>query len=265
MIDRQAGVPLAAEQMAMHPDMRGDTAVIYVESWAAVLPDGKGGAPLRLGACVDDTVIPAGHRRRLNAYGRMAVSCGLSVADADSSDVVFCSRYGDIDLAYRLLQALGNAELMSPAAFSLSVHNAVPGVMDLVRKSRVGHTAIAAGLQSLSAGLAEVWAKILANAERKVTLVFAEGELPTEFKPFSDAEMPGSALAMTLSARQSGLAAGRIMLMEVGNAADMLDEPSSERLVRGIVAALSGGKPEALRWRSRGLCWCFEAASDAMV
>jgi hypothetical protein len=210
-------------------------------------------------------VIPAGHRRRLNAYGRMAVSCGLSVTDADCSDIVFCSRYGDIDLAYRLLQALGNAELMSPAAFSLSVHNAVPGVMDLVRKSKVGHTAIAAGLQSLSAGLAEVWAKILANAERKVTLVFAEGELPAELKPFSDAEMPGSALAMTLSARQSERAAGRIMLVEAGSEAEMLDEPSSERLVQGMVAALSEGAAEALRWRSRGLRWSFEATPNALA
>lgn len=241
------------------------SSAIYVESWAAMNLRGPDGEPLRLGQCKDDSVIPAGHRRRLGAYGRMAVTCGLSVAGADSSDLVFCSRYGDVDLAYGLLKSLAVDEILSPAAFSLSVHNSVPGVMDLVRKSRVGHTAVAAGAQSLSAGLAEAWAKLEAKPGQSVTLVFAEGELPSDLKPFSNEPGFGLALAMTLSASGSGQVLGQFSLAQSDDDGVTPISFTSEELVEKIVSVLEApeGTGASLRWHSRGLGWTFSACSDA--
>ncbi|MDO8288816.1 MAG: beta-ketoacyl synthase chain length factor [Parvibaculum sp.] len=238
---------------------------IYVESWAAMILRGPDAEPRRLGQCKDESVIPAGHRRRLGSYGRMAVTCGLSVAGADSSDLVFCSRYGDVDLAYGLLKSLAVGEILSPAAFSLSVHNSVPGVMDLVRKSRVGHTAIAAGAQSLSAGLAEAWAKLAAKPEQTITLVFAEGELPPDLKPFSEVQGYGLALAMTLSATNSNQALGQFSFESIGDGRAASADMTSEELAGKIAFLLDASERriDPLHWRSRGLEWSFSACTDA--
>ena len=238
------------------------SSAFYVESWAACVSHGPEAEPQRLGLCRDDSVIPAGHRRRLGAYGRMAVACGLSVTGAESSDLVFCSRYGDVDLAYGLLKSLVAEELLSPAAFSLSVHNAVPGVMDIVRKSRVGHTAIAAGTESLSAGLAEAYAKLAARPERAITFVFAEGEVPDQLKPFAEEKGHGRALAMSLSAMPSEHSLCEIALSGGGDVAGLLDAPRSEVLAGRMVEVL-GGQASHVAWRSRGLSWTLKRCAHA--
>jgi hypothetical protein len=235
---------------------------VYVDSWAAITLDAIDGTARRFGACVDDSVIPAGHRRRLGTYGRMAVSCGLSIAAADSSDLVFCSQYGDVDLAHRLLTELVAGGLLSPAAFSLSVHNAVPGVMDLVRKSRAGHTAIAAGTQSLSAGLVEAWGKLDENRESKIALVYADCALPAVYQEFSDMKLGGTALAVMLSTKPSATMIGQFALGQVGE--NVLDTPDSETLAGLVISALNGDVGIVpISWRSRGLRWSFSARSNA--
>ncbi|HEY4343909.1 MAG TPA: beta-ketoacyl synthase chain length factor [Parvibaculum sp.] len=234
----------------------------YVESWAAIMLGAVDGVARRFGACVDESVIPAGHRRRLGTYGRMAVSCGLSIAAADSSDLVFCSRYGDVDLAHRLLTELVAGGLLSPAAFSMSVHNAVPGVMDLVRKSRAGHTAIAAGTQSFSAGLAEAWGKLDENRESKIALVYADCALPAVYQEFSDMKLGGTALAMMLSTKPSATTIGQFSLGRANG--DIRDAPNSEVLAGLLIGALNGeAGASPVSWQSRGLRWSFEAGSNA--
>ena len=237
---------------------------VYVKSWAAVMLDQASGELQEFGCFENKGIIPAGTSRRLGAFGKMAIGCGLSVSGSDSSDLVFCSRFGDLDIAYRLLRDLSVGGLLSPAAFSNSVHNAVPGVMDLVRKSKVGHTAIAAGTQSLSAGFAECWAKLVSTPDQDVSLVLAEGVLPDELLRFSPDDSNGIALAMTLSAHRPANVAGHFKLISDARSG-ILDEPVSSVLALAIVKELDrqaqpGG---GLYWRSRGLSWSFEARPDA--
>ena len=236
-------------------------AAIYVESWAAVTIEKPDAEAKRLGACADESIIPAGHRRRLSAFARMAVACGLSVSGADCSDLVFCSRFGDFQLAYRLLLDLVDGTLMSPAAFSLSVHNSVPGVMDLVRKSRVGHTAVAGGDESLSAGLTESWGKLNAMPASKVTLVYAESQMPDGVGSNSEMDGAGVAFAMTLSTQKSAAYEGVIRLGAVASDAPVLEGPASRALVTRLIAALDMQSDVPLQWRSRGLGWSLNARS----
>jgi hypothetical protein len=246
-----------------HDDTQGEADVMFVESWAGIIVEEAGAEASRFGAYLDDSIIPSGHRRRLSQFARMAVSCGLSVAHAESSDLVFCSRYGDMELAFRLLQAMSKRELMSPAAFSMSVHNSVPGVMDLVRKSRVGHTAIAAGDQSLSAGLTEAWAKLHAKPKGKVTLVFAEAELPDAFTPLPKTQAPSLALALTVSLQRPSKFVGRISLMATDDTQSFVDAPTSEELVKRLSAIFGDNGARQFHWKSRGLFWSVEGTSDA--
>jgi hypothetical protein len=245
----------------------GDAAVtvstVYVDAWAAVTLDAKDGTPQRFGACLDDSIIPAAHRRRLGNFERMAVSCGLNIAATDSSDLVFCSRYGNVDLAHKLLTEVVAGGLLSPAAFSLSVHNAVPAVMDLVRGSRTGHTAIAAGSQSLSAGLAEAWSKLVERPDEKIAFVYADCALPAIYRQFSEMKLGGTAIALTLSTRKPVSAFGRFV-MERASTANVLDAPGSEELAAILTQILGGASSSAsIRWRSRGLHWLFAAGADA--
>ena len=52
-----------------------------------------------------------------------------------------------------LLVQLVGEELLSPAKFSMSVHNASAGAVSQVAANRAGHTAIAGGARTLTAGL----------------------------------------------------------------------------------------------------------------
>jgi len=237
-----------------------------VAAWAAILC-GADGAEERLGDCVGEKDIPAGLRRRLGPLGRMGVACGLGVAPQGDADIVFCSRHGDISLAHQLLSALVAGEPMSPAGFSMSVHNTVPGVLDLARKARIGHTAIAAGAQTLSAGLAEAWLRLTARPHLDVVLIYAEMPLPDFYEQFMDGDLGGTALALRLSAGRGEGALLSLAPEDGGpspSAPPILDAPSAEFLARELVARLRGQvAPPGMRWRSQGMHWSFGSAVNA--
>ncbi|MEQ8266963.1 MAG: beta-ketoacyl synthase chain length factor [Parvibaculum sp.] len=237
----------------------------YVESWAAILGRGAGEAADRLGDCADEKEIPAGLRRRLGAFGRIGVACGLGVAPKGDADIVFCSRYGDIAQAHQLLVSLAGGEPMSPAGFSMSVHNTVPGVLDLARTARIGHTAIAAGAETLSAGFAEAWLRLGARPGLKLVLVFADLPLPDIYEQFSDRDMGGTAFAVRLSAERSGEEQVSLMRAGDGGAVDgaVIDAPPAEFLARELVGRLQSGVAPPLRWRSQGSLWSFGRNLDA--
>lgn len=244
---------------------QGALEAIHVGSWAAILC-GAGGAEERLGACADEKDIPAGLRRRLGPLGRMGVACGLGVAPPGDADIVFCSRHGDISLAHQLLTALVDGEPMSPTGFSMSVHNTVPGVLDLARKARIGHTAIAAGAQTLSAGLVEAWLRLAARPHLSVVLVYAETPLPELYEQFADSDLGGTALALRLSA-QSGEGVGFSLGPDGGGSPSKeqpLDAPDAEFLARTLIEILRGPVSRAeLQWRSQGFFWSLGSSANA--
>jgi hypothetical protein len=238
----------------------------HIAAWAAILC-GADGAEERLGDCVGERDIPAGLRRRLGPLGRMGVACGLGVAPQGDADIVFCSRHGDVSLAHQLLSELIAGEPMSPAGFSMSVHNTVPGVLDLARKARIGHTAIAACAQTLSAGLAEAWLRLTARPHLDVVLIYAEMPLPDFYERFMDGDLGGTALALRLSAARGEGAFPSLLLEEGGpspSAPPVLDAPSAEFLARELVARLRGRiAPAEMCWRSQGIRWSFGSVANA--
>lgn len=238
---------------------------VHVKSWAAILC-GPDGAEERLGACAAEKDIPAALRRRLGAFGRLGVACGLGVAPQGDADIVFCSRHGDIPLAHQLLSALVADEPLSPAGFSMSVHNTVPGVLDLARKARIGHTAITAGRQTLSAGLAEAWLRLAARPHLDTVLVYAETPLPDIYEQFADDGLGGTALAFCLSAGEADGASFSLSPHDGASAggAPFLDEPEAEFLARELIGRLSGRvTPAHLGWSSQGFRWSFGGGDAA--
>ncbi len=236
--------------------------VVHVGAWAAFIQETAESEPERLGACASEADIPPSFRRRLGPYGRMAVSCGIGVSDGNS-DIVFCSRYGDVNVAYRLLQNLTEHTPLSPAGFSMSVHNGVPGAMDLVQKNRVGHTAIAAGAESLSAGICEAWARLNEAPQQPVTLLYADYALPPAFKEFETGKAEGIAFALSLSMAEVSDPVGYLRPAGGGETATTAPDPSSETLAHALIAMLRAGAPERHIWETQGLRWAFGIGSDA--
>jgi len=236
----------------------------YVESWAAILLPTDDASAQRLGDCVEETDIPVNLRRRLRPFARMGVTCGLGVAPQSDADIVFCSRYGDVALAHQLLTSLLEGEAMSPAGFSMSVHNTVPGVLDLARKTRIGHTAIAAGTQTLSSGLMEAWLRLAERPHLKLMLVFVDVPLPEIYSEVADFDRGGLAFGLRLSAEAGAHAHVSLMrTQDTGEHGDVLDAPHAELLAREIISRLQGDTLETLRWRSQGSLWSFEGNTDA--
>lgn len=204
---------------------------LRVGQWAGIVL-GEGSADQELsGTPSGEEAIPPAIRRRMGRLERLAVRCTLGVLNGDEAtdELVFCSRYGNLETLCSLVRGIAAREPMSPMAFSGSVHNAAPGLVGQIRGERLSHTALAAGRRTFEAGLIESYARLAAGESRDVTLIFTDTALPEAYRDFEDEEQPGAAMALRL-----GLA----------------DENDDEAIavnpgrggVLGVLAALNGGK-----------------------
>lgn len=116
--------------------------------------------------------------RRLSKGARLAVECALEAAgEIAPSYVIFASRHAELPRNEKLLTALALGEDVSPADFTMSVHNAAAGSLTIHAKSRAPHASIAAGADTFAAALAEA-AAAMADGKKTVLLAAFENELP---------------------------------------------------------------------------------------
>jgi len=159
--------------------------VFSVVDWCGWVQDkpGKGksdpaDSPLLTSEVPDVDIIPPLLRRRLNLLGRAAASQMLRLLEDNTNiPVVYCSRHGDIERTLSVLQELAAGESVSPAYFSLSVHNAVPGLISIQQGITANISSIAAGDEPLVPCLLEA-AGILSPQQPLVLCLFADVRLP---------------------------------------------------------------------------------------
>jgi hypothetical protein len=120
-------------------------------------------------------------RRRLTPLGQAAIAMAYEVGADAGMHYVFTSRHGEFTRSLRLMEALAAGQPLSPAEFSLCVHNALAGLLSIGTHAQAGHTAIAAGPDSLAAGLLEVAGLLAADPGTPVLLVHFDGDLPAPF------------------------------------------------------------------------------------
>ncbi|HEX4081062.1 MAG TPA: beta-ketoacyl synthase chain length factor [Rhizomicrobium sp.] len=169
---------------------------LQIGRWAFVFADGEA-----CGTPSDEQRIPSALRRRMGRFERLAVRCTLGVLEQGppTDELIFCSRYGNLDTLVSLLRSIRAREPVSPMAFSGSVHNTAPGLIGQILHERINHTAIAAGRNSFAAGLIESYARLTIGDCRDVTFAFADVELPEIYREFEDGDHPGVAVALRLS------------------------------------------------------------------
>lgn len=172
-----------------------------VSGWAAIVVDA--GRSAEFGNVAQASDIPAPLRRRMPAFARETVRCGLKLTrDAPDSELVFSSRYGDLASNVELLGDLASEALLSPARFSVSVHNAPPGLIGQCLGAKASHTAIAGEGATFMAGLTEAYARLITQEAQSVVIVHADAELPPIYSAF-DEPGPGVYLALCVRAAPS--------------------------------------------------------------
>lgn len=187
------------------PVVPAETLALGVAGFAALL----GAHPL--GQAAGEDGVPKAMRRRMSPYDLNVARCviGLSTPGA-AEDIVLASRYGNMMLTQELLVQLVGRELLSPAKFSMSVHNAAGGIASLITGNRGGHTAVSAGERTLQAGLTEAWTRIRsghssvpASVPASVLLVFSDMPMAAPYDAF-DEPGDGVQLAIRLTATTHG-------------------------------------------------------------
>lgn len=133
--------------------------------------------------------LPRSVKRRLNHLGRSVgnVAAGLVLEDQQDALVVFASRYGDAERSVGILQEIAANEPISPMQFSLSVHNAIAGVLSIGWKNTEMQSVISAGAQTFEMGITEAYSLSLAFPQKGILLVYADFPLPEIFGNFEEA------------------------------------------------------------------------------
>jgi hypothetical protein len=178
---------------------------LAVKDWGGVVIDAAGVEAVH-GRASDNGAIPMGLRRRMPKFALAAVRCAAGVA-VPGCELVFASRYGDVTTALSLSEAIVAADLLSPSAFSACVHNAAPGLAAQILGEKSSHTAVAAGAESLSAGLLEAWLRLSSGEAAQVVVLFAEQAMPALYDAFDhEPGAPFVALAVRLCLGEAGAA-----------------------------------------------------------
>lgn len=127
----------------------------------------------------DVRAIPPMLRRRLSPLGKMALSVVVPLLnDEQSIPSVFCSRHGELERTVSLLNELAAEAPLSPTQFSLSVHNAIGGILSIVRKDMSPITAIAASDNGLNNALLEAHAILTVGEHKEVLCVVYDEPVP---------------------------------------------------------------------------------------
>jgi hypothetical protein len=196
-------------------------------AWAA-WPEGNVADPAR--------PLPASLRRRVTATGRKALEAAWTVLAHAAAEprLVLCSRHGEYERTLSILESLAEDGTVSPADFSLSVHHALAGLLSIATTNRAGHTAIAAGPDSLGFGLLEAAAAV-AEDGRPALLVYFDEPLSIIYGPLPGDVAGSIALAMLLVPE-----GGEAMSLEMVAA----EHRGAQAQAPEFLAFLASGEPE---------------------
>jgi len=142
--------------------------------------------------------LPAALRRRLNKFGRAAAGMSTDKVQGDPL-IVFASRYGDAERSATILQEIARGEDVSPMQFSLSVHNAVSGILSIGWKLKEFQSVISAGEESFLMGVTESLSLLTAYPDKDVLFIYIDLPLPEIFSEFRDTLSVSRASALLMS------------------------------------------------------------------
>lgn len=181
-VSRWAGwAPGITDMAAWHSWAEGRTTIS-----GPVAPDVKFVAPMA--------------RRRLSGLSRMVfrVAVDCLADEQDTMAYVFCSRYGEYNRSYGILNDLAKGEPASATAFSNSVHNTSASLFAIEKQDHAQSTAIAGGEATLEAGFVEAWSLLSDGIAPAVLVVYHDEPLPGLYGGQPTTVVNSAAFAMLL-------------------------------------------------------------------
>jgi len=199
--------------------------------------------------------MPPMLRRRAARQVRMAFEAAQTCAQGRKNiPVVFCSRHGEVRRSIEILEPLARDEAISPAAFSLSVHNAISGLYSIAAEDSAPMTAMAGGVDSAAQGLIEACAQIATGAE-EVLLVTYDEPLPDVYQAYRDAPESPYAWAWLITAPQ-GRAYSWSWSKETQTPNVAAPEAEAEAFgLRLLRCFLSDAEQQVLQGHAKQWCW----------
>jgi len=157
-------------------------------------------------ASVSDTV-PKMLQRRLSPLARAAFNASDKCLEPGKPlPTVFSSAHGEVCKSLEMLKTIQAGDEISPAAFSLSVHNAIAGLFSIAYANGLESTVIAPGLGGIAPAFMEALGLLLETADEVLLVLYDEpiaGFYP--IFPFNlNAEFP-CALALRIALTGDGL------------------------------------------------------------
>jgi hypothetical protein len=246
------------------------TSGFRIVDWAARSPGRETKAQWSAWACGRTTTalaqpnpppaMPMLLRRRLGKLGQLAVAAAYEAGATPPVRYVFCSRHGEFGRTLGLLRDGVLGEPLSPTEFSVSVHNALAGLLSIATKATGSHTALAAGADSFAYGLVEAAASLAATPDEPVLLVYFDEPLPAPFDELAPSGDEASlACALLLHGPSDPAGGGELVELAVESAAGDRNAVTTRQasdflrfLASGAVSGHSVGNRLGLRWRRAG-------------
>ena len=118
-------------------------------------------------------------RRRLTSLGKLVITALDAVRIQQDEPFVFASAWADTQKSRCLVQEMVETGDVSPAGFTLSVHNATAGAATIWLSNHEPASAVSAGNLTTEAGLTEAFLQL--QTHESVVFVRAEAPLPADW------------------------------------------------------------------------------------
>ncbi len=183
----------------------------HIENWAAWAPKLENKAAWQAWCAgtlnIEDTedkpsldFLPPMFRRRLSQLSKSCIQVAFDCL-AGQKDVisVFASRHGEMQQLVKLITAIAGNETVSPASFSMSVHNTAAGLFSIANKNTAPSNTIAAGEHAVEAAFIEAAGILQSAKSKKVLLIIADESINEAYHNLLKEPQPPYALAFLLT------------------------------------------------------------------
>jgi len=125
-------------------------------------------------------------RRRLSQISRMTVQVVHDLLPVgENAKMLFVSFRGELSREYQINRMVIEDKNLKPAAFSLSVFNAPAALASIAFGLKGGYSALYPGNNSFAAGLMAAEAAFSSGAAGELIFVYADEEVPPEYRGLS--------------------------------------------------------------------------------
>lgn len=138
-------------------------------------------------------------RRRLTQLEKIGLFLAKEIKNiGKNTKIIFASQYGEWQQTMKLIQQIHAENEMSPAGFSHSVHNAMPGLLSVSAQLKNNYTTIAANEDTIESALLEAFA-----TKEEVLLLYAEEAIPDFYQAAFTTKIATIGIALVLSRKKS--------------------------------------------------------------